>query len=213
MNLLIFGAGGFGREIAWLANESRDKETRYCPVAFIDEQPEQYGYEVHELPVLIPEDAAIRHPGAAFVVAIGSPKLRKRIVGDLLQLGFKPANLIHRGCAFGPQIKIGKGVVVCAGTTVTTDATIGDYSQVNLHCTIGHDAVLEPFATLAPGVHISGWVEIGEGAYLGTGAVVINGSVGEPVRIGRESVIGAGAVVTKSVPNGETWIGVPARPK
>jgi len=68
------------------------------------------------------------------------------------------------------------------------------------------------FTTLAPGVHISGCVHLGKRVYVGTGAVIINGTQEEPIVIGDDAVIGAGACVIKSVPTGQTVVGVPARP-
>jgi serine acetyltransferase len=78
--------------------------------------------------------------------------------------------------------------------------------HVNLACTVGHDAVLEDYATLAPGVHVSGHVVVEEGAYVGTGANVV-----ERLRIGRWSVVGAGSTVLANVPANTTAVGIPAR--
>jgi serine acetyltransferase len=101
--------------------------------------------------------------------------------------------------------------VICAGCILTTNITIGNHVQINLDCTIGHDAVLEDFVTLAPGVHISGCVKIEEGAYIGTGASIINGTRDEFIVIGRDAVVGAQACVTRSVGAGVTVVGVPAK--
>jgi UDP-3-O-[3-hydroxymyristoyl] glucosamine N-acyltransferase len=92
----------------------------------------------------------------------------------------------------------------------TTNIRLGHHVQINLDCTIGHDVVMGDFTTLAPGVHVSGWVHFGKRVYVGTGAVLINGTEDRPLTVGDDAVIGVGAVVTKSVPTGETWGGVPA---
>jgi len=107
-------------------------------------------------------------------------------------------------------IEIGEGTVICAGNILTTNITLGKHVQINLDCTIGHDVVMEDYATLAPGVHLSGYVHVGERVYMGTGAVIVNGIKGKPIVIGKDAVIGAGTCVTKSIPPGETWVGVPA---
>jgi acetyltransferase-like isoleucine patch superfamily enzyme len=72
--------------------------------------------------------------------------------------------------------------------------------------------VLGDFTTLSPGVHISGWVHVGARVYIGTGAVIINGTAESPLRIGDGAIIGAGACVTKSVESLTTVVGIPARP-
>ena len=83
--------------------------------------------------------------------------------------------------------------------------------QINLGCTIGHDVIMGDYTTLAPGVHVSGCVHFGRRVYVGTGAVIINGTQNNPIVIGDDVVIGAGACVTKSVSAGLTVVGVPAR--
>ncbi len=84
--------------------------------------------------------------------------------------------------------------------------------QINLDCTVGHHVVMDDYTTLAPGVHVSGWVHFGQRVYVGTGVVILQGTQDPPLTIGEDAAIGAGAVVTKSVPPGVTVVGVPARP-
>ncbi|MBP1718669.1 MAG: sugar O-acyltransferase, sialic acid O-acetyltransferase NeuD family, partial [Deltaproteobacteria bacterium] len=107
---------------------------------------------------------------------------------------------------------IGDGTVICAGNILTTNITLGKQVQINLDCTIGHDVVMEDYVTLAPGVHVSGWVHLGNRVYVGTGAVIINGTEEAPIRIGDDAIIGAGACVIESVAKGLTVTGVPAKP-
>jgi acetyltransferase-like isoleucine patch superfamily enzyme len=71
--------------------------------------------------------------------------------------------------------------------------------------------VLEAYATLSPGVHISGNVTLERRSFFGTGAVTVNGFPENPLVIGADAVVGAGAVVTKNVPPAVTVTGVPAR--
>lgn len=109
-------------------------------------------------------------------------------------------------------VEIGEGTVICAGNILTTNIVLGKQVQINLDCTIGHDVMMQDYATLAPGVHVSGCVHIGKRVYIGTGAVIINGTPDHPLVIEDDAVIGAGAVVTRPVPPGVTVVGVPARP-
>jgi acetyltransferase-like isoleucine patch superfamily enzyme len=74
-----------------------------------------------------------------------------------------------------------------------------------------HDCTIGDFVTLAPGALVNGAVEIGDGAYVGAGAVIKQGAAGAPRRIGAGAVIGMGAVVTRDVADGETVVGNPAR--
>jgi UDP-3-O-[3-hydroxymyristoyl] glucosamine N-acyltransferase len=109
-------------------------------------------------------------------------------------------------------IEMGEGVVICAGCVLTTNIRLGKYVQLNLDCTIGHDVAMGDYTTLAPGVHVSGWVHFGKRVYVGTGAVIINGTEERPLTIGDDAVVGAGACVTSSIPKAQTWGGVPAGP-
>jgi acetyltransferase-like isoleucine patch superfamily enzyme len=111
------------------------------------------------------------------------------------------------------RVALGEGVVLCAGTVVTTDVVIGAHVHVNLGCTISHDARVGEFSTLSPGVHVSGNVTIGRDVFVGTGACIINGTAGQPLTIGDGAVIAAGACVTRPVEPGSMVAGVPATRK
>lgn len=205
--LLIYGSGGFAREVAWLAEESGRKV-----IGFIDDQPEKIGQVVNNIPVLDFERAKAYAPGVPFVIAVGSPQIRERLYLRAREAGFFFDTLIHPRVERSRFIEIGEGTVITAGNILTVNIRLGMQVQINLDCTVGHDVVMEDFATLAPGVHVSGWVWIKKRAYVGTGAVIINGREGEPLVIGEDAVVGAGAVVTKSVPSRTTVVGVPAKP-
>lgn len=105
------------------------------------------------------------------------------------------------------RIIFGKGCIVCAGTVMTVDINIGNFVTLNLNCTVGHDAVLEDFIQVNPSTNISGNVRIGKGCDVGTGVKIIQGKT-----IGENTVIGAGAVVTKDIPANCTAVGIPAKP-
>ena len=103
--------------------------------------------------------------------------------------GFEFATIIHPRTERSRWIDVGAGTIVCAGNILTTNIRLGAHVQVNLDCTIGHDAILGDYTTLAPGVHISGWVHAGRRVYIGTGAVVINGTEQAPIVLGDDAVI------------------------
>ncbi|MGH2844131.1 MAG: NeuD/PglB/VioB family sugar acetyltransferase [Solirubrobacteraceae bacterium] len=209
--LLIFGAGGFGREVAAWADRARWAGRGFRLLALVADEPPARELGGH--PVLMLEDAARRHPDAVVLVAVGRPQARERIVGRLVEAGLRPAApLIHPSVEYDPaSVSFAEGVVVCAGTILTVDIEVQAHVQINLDCTVGHDCVLGAHATLAPGVHISGNARLGERAFLGTGAVTVNGQPGRPLVVGADVVVGAGAVVTRDLAPGVTAVGVPAR--
>jgi acetyltransferase-like isoleucine patch superfamily enzyme len=93
---------------------------------------------------------------------------------------------------------------------MTTNVRVGSHVHVNVGCTLSHDVVLGDFATLSPGVHVSGHVHVEDGVFLGTGANIINGIAGRPLIIGRGAIVAAGACVTGPVEAGALVAGVPA---
>ncbi len=206
--LLVFGAGGMGRELAaWV---SRAVGAEFELVAIVDDgdpTPEIPGTAVETL-----AQAAAWWPGAHVVVGIGDSRLRERLVGAATEAGLQVAPaLVHPSVPLEGRIALAEGAVICPGTVLTTDIWIGPHVQINVNCSVMHDTMIEAFATLSPGVQLSGTVHIGAHAFLGTGAVTVNGVPGKPLRIGEGAVVGAGAVVTRDVPPGATVVGVPAR--
>ncbi|AOY60136.1 acetyltransferase [Desulfococcus multivorans] len=210
-HIAIYGSGGFGREVAWLAES--------CPAlrieCFIDDDPLLDGKIVNDIPVMSFE-AFCRHTRdnagkPAIVSAIGAPMVRQQVMEKVRRAGFAFETLIHPRTEMSRWVEIGEGTVICAGCILTTNIRLGEHVQINLDCTIGHDVVMADYATLAPGVHVSGFVHLGKRVYVGTGAVFLNGTRDNPLIVGDDAVIGAGACVTRDVPPNETWGGVPAR--
>lgn len=204
--LAIVGAGGFGREVAWLADDINQEKPTYEFVGFIDDTAPSTaeGY-----PVLGTTDRWIseHRTDVQLVCALGDPVTRWKVATRLSGAGFTFATLIHPTVKRSRHVRIAPGGMICADNILTTNIDIGAHALLNLDCTVGHDSKLADYVSMMPGVHISGDVTTDIGAYFGTGAVAING-----VRIGAWSVIGAGAVVSSDVPRGVIAVGVPAKP-
>jgi len=209
--IAVYGAGGFAREVAWLISDIHKGQSPQV-TCFIDDNPQNVGRVINGIPVLSLEQALERFPDIAVAVSIGSPHIRERVARKVAQASLPFVTLVHPRVEMSEFVQIGDGSIITAGNILTVNITIGQQVHINLDCTIGHDVIIEDFATLAPGVHVSGWVHIGKRVYIGTGAAIINGTSEKPLKIGSDSVIGAGAVVTKDIPPGVTAVGVPARP-
>jgi len=207
--ILVYGSGGFGREVAWLAEECSVGQTRYPVCAFVDDDDSTHGVDVNEIPVMGWDAATRAFPDARMIAAVGSPQVRAGIVA---RSAWAASRLVHPSVLHSRFVEIGEGTVICARTVLTTNIVLGRHVQINLSCTIGHDVVMGDYSTLAPGAHISGWVHMGARVYVGTGAVILPGTPGAPLVIGDDAVIGAGAVVRASVEPGTTMVGVPAKP-
>lgn len=208
-DLYIIGAGGFGREIAWLVERINRIQPIWNFKGFIDDNNAMNGTMKDGYPVLGGCDTLMNLLQEVWVViAVGSAKVRKSIIqklGGFSHIQF--ATLIDPSVLSSNHVSIGEGCIICAGTILTTDILIGNHVIINLDCTIGHDAIIRDFVTIYPSVNVSGDVIVGECAELGTGVQIIQGK-----HIGKKSMIGAGAVVVKDIPERCTAVGSPARP-
>lgn len=206
--IAVYGASGFGREVAWLIQSLDDYEV----TCFIDDDTSKQGTFSNNIPVMSLESAYEQFPEAVVVGGVGDPRTRQLLMEKAETAGFDFTTIIHPGVERSQWIEVGTGTVICAGNILTTNIILGKHVQINLDCTIGHDVVMGNYTTLAPGVHVSGWVHFGKRVYVGTGAVIINGTEEKPITIGDDAVIGAGACVTRSIPSGETWGGGTGQP-
>ena len=210
--IVIYGAGGFARETAWLIQSCNENKRLYEVVCFVDDNKSIQGSELNGIPVMSLETSRQRFPEAKIVGGVGQPQTRELLMKKADQIGFQFETIIHPRVELSEWIEIGLGAVICAGNILTTNITLGQHVQINLDCTVGHDVIFGDYTTLSPGVHISGWVHFRRRVYVGTGAVFINGTKDEPIQIGDDAVIGAGACVTGPVPPNTTVVGVPAKP-
>ena len=206
--LYIFGAGGSGREVAWMAEQCWGSGVE---LKYLVDQREYLSAPVNGVPVELVSDVV--DDGGRFVVALGDARVRRRAVASCMAAGLWPVTLVHPRVEMSAQVELGQGSVICAGSIVTTNVVVCEHVYVNVACTISHDVRLGDYTTLSPGVHISGHVEIGTDVFIGTGANIINGSQGAKLTIGDGAVIAAGACVTKSVGAGTLVAGVPAMRK
>lgn len=204
--IVVFGTGGFGREVHELIEDINDREPTFEMVGFLDGNAELHGQLVHDLPVLGDHRWLKDNPGVVVAVSVGNPAVKRRLVEALGESGAVFPTLVHPRAELGRRVELGEGSIICMGNLVTTDVVIESFVTLNFHSTIGHDTTIRQYATLAPGAHISGNVEIGEGSNVGTGATVIQG-----LTIGQWSVIGANASVVRDLPSNVTAVGVPAK--
>lgn len=208
-NLIIIGASGFGREVAWLVERINQKESTWNLLGFLDDNDEIQGNVINGYKVLGKTDSIAKYKDTYFVCAVGASKTRKRIIENIkvLNSGVKTATLIDPSVEKSELVNIGEGTIICAHTILTVNIEIGSHVIINLDCTVGHDAVLKDYVTLYPSVNVSGATVIGQCCELGTGMQIIQGKT-----VGDNSIIGAGAVVVKDIPDNCTAVGSPAKP-
>lgn len=202
-NLIIIGAGGFGREVAWLVERINAQKPTWNLLGFIDDNLDVQGKEINGYKVLGTTSDVKTFNDSFFVCAIGCSKTRKKVV-EMIS-GAKFTSLIDPSVEMSDYVEIGEGTIICAHSILTVNLSIGKHCIINLDCTIGHDAVLEDYVTLYPSVNVSGNTHYGECVELGTGTQVIQGK-----NIGKGTIVGASAAVIRDLPEECTAVGVPA---
>lgn len=207
--IAIIGAGGFGREVKTIIDAINNIKDTFHFIGYFDDGFEK-NKTINGYPVLGGiEDLISIKEQISVVVAIGNPIVKKKLVQQLItnpNLDF-PNIISPRSEISNDFVDMGKGNIICSGSIITCNIKLKDFIILNLMCTVGHDTTIESYSSFMPSVNISGEVLIGEGVYIGTGAKIIN-----QLEIGEYSIIGAGAVVAKSIPPKCTAVGVPAKP-
>lgn len=208
-DLVIIGAGGLGRETAWLVERINQREQLWNVLGFIDDKEEMQDKMVNGYKVIGNCEKITEYSNSYVICAVGASKTREHIIDKVKQLvpDIKFATLIDPKVEMSDDVSIGEGCIICAGTIISVNVTIGKNVIIDWNCTVGHDAVLEDNVMLYPSVNVSGTTRIGTGVELGTGTQIIQGK-----KIGKYSVIGAGAVVVSDIPEQCVAVGVPAKP-
>lgn len=207
-DLIIAGAGAFGREVAWLAQVINQRGAgNFNIVGLWDHDTTLIGKTMNGIPVLSTEQVKKYAPDAQCVIAIGDPSVKERAAQEARELGCRFATLIHPDVSYDINtVDFGPGSVVWAGNILTVNISVGSHVQIHGSCTVGGDCVIEDYATISPGCRLLGGTVIRQGAFLGAGAVTV-----ENHEIGSRAVIGAGAVVNRNIPPDVVAVGIPAR--
>jgi sugar O-acyltransferase (sialic acid O-acetyltransferase NeuD family) len=206
--IAIYGAGGFGREVAVLLEQINAVTGEWENIGFFDDG-KPIGSKINDYPILGGfGDLNSWQKRLHVVFALGNRSKCMELVNKIDNRNIRFATLIHPSAILSSSryVSIGEGSIICAGSIITTNVKIGRHVFLNLACTVGHDTIIGDFSAFMPGCNISGEVSIGDCTYWGTGAKIIN-----CCKVGDRTIIGAGTVVIHDIPVGVTAVGVPAR--
>jgi len=205
-DIVIVGAGGFAKEVAFLIDDINKKHRKWNILGFVDIKKTMKNGKysvVYNDNDLLNIDKEIN-----VIFGIGDSNLILKLSESYkANKNIKFPNLIHPNVIGDfERISIGEGNIICASNIFTTDIDIGSFNIFNLNNTIGHDAIIGNFNVINPTCNISGGVNLGDKILLGTGSQVL-----QYVSITSNTIVGAGAVVTKNITENGVYVGSPAK--
>jgi acetyltransferase EpsM len=203
--LVIWGAAGHAKVVADVLRTHPEFEL----AGLIDDTAPQRRGELHYgIPILGGREVldGLLANGTRLVFGFGDNAARLRIGAEMVARGFVFPTLVHPTAVVSPSAQIGAGSFVAAGAVVNADARVGAQVIVNSGAIVEHDSDVGDGVHLSPRVCLSGWVRVGRGSWIGSGAVVR-----DRITIGARCVVGVGSVVVADIPDAMMAYGCPAR--
>ncbi|WP_312697194.1 acetyltransferase [Sphingobacterium mizutaii] len=198
----IIGAGGLAREVAsWLKN---DPKNNYNILGFWDDNLEALNNYQIDLSVL-GKISEFKKGNIHF--GIMNTETKEKLFQEFIHNPeINICQFVHSSVLIGDRTSLGKGVILFPNVIVSCDIKIGDGSFVNLGSQIGHDVTIGNYVSIMPNVDLGGGCIIEDNVFIGTGTTVLPG-----VRIAKNTRIGAGSVVLRSIKKAGTYFGNPAK--
>jgi len=199
--LVLVAASGLARE----ALQTIRAGDAYEVIGFVDDNPALWGEVIDDVKVLGGLEVVHDLADTAVLLCAGTGIARTSLASRLGLQDGRYATVVPPNVLVPPSCAVGAGSVLFAGCVLTTTVSLGRHVVAMPNVVLTHDDVIDDFATLCAGVALGGSVQVGSRAYVG-----MNASVRQRRRVGADAVIGMGAVVLNDIPDGETWVGVPA---
>lgn len=207
-DFVVYGAGGFGREIACLINRINAIKPEWNFLGFIDDgmpigTRNEYGEVLGGFEYINQYSKSI-----SVALAIGTPRILQKLAERITNPHVSFPDLIDPDVFFldKESVRFGKGNVICAKCVVSCNVTFGDFNIVNIGAGIGHDAVLGSYNVVMPNVNISGGVKIGHSNMFG-----VKSTVTQYLTVGNGVTVGANSLLIKSAKDSALYMGIPAK--
>ena len=205
-NIVIIGAGGVGREVSLIIQQINELEPTWNLLGFIDDNTDNWGKVINGYSVIGGIDSLeFLSNDTYIVIAIANYEVKKKIVNKVNNK-FKFATIVHPKVRIHDYMTVGQGTIIYEGAILTANIEIGNHVIISPKCGVGHDSIIKDYVSLLWNVNVSGNDLIEEGVMMGSGSTVIQGK-----KIGKGSIIGAGAVVVNDIESFSTAVGVPAK--
>jgi sugar O-acyltransferase (sialic acid O-acetyltransferase NeuD family) len=205
-SIYILGASGFASEVT----EYMKDDNEFDILGYFDENDHSYNEYCYEAPFLGQEKNFDFQEGSNAIITVSNIKIRKNIYNFLKSKKVDLPTIIHNSSFVGKSCNIGESGIICPYVSITSNVNVGKNFHANIYSYVAHGCNIGDNVTFAPSVKCNGNVDIEDDVYVGTGVIIHQGKSKRPIRIGKGSIIAAGAVVTKNVPAGITVFGNPA---
>lgn len=206
-SIVILGAAGLAKEFYYYVKRAKPEITNFIFVNDLDDGQTSFDIDGEVFPVV--KDWSFKE-NYKFIVAVGSPKIKRILVTKALSSGLLPSETIVDPSAIVlmDRKNLGRGGIVSPGCVVTSNVTFGDYVTLNLNTTVGHDTIIGDYCTTNPGVHISGQITMGSSNEFGTGCIVR-----DRLNIGSNKTFGAQTAIVKDIlgDEPEVYVGIPSK--
>lgn len=202
-NAIIIGAGTYGSVYTEYLKEE------YNITGFIDDNQALTGGIINGIKVLGDVEYLLSHidKNTSIFVPIGSNIVRVNILDRLIDYGFETPSFIHKSNNIHESVKLGRAVYILPGCNLMPHTLIGDYVLVSTGVNIAHHNTIEKGCFFSQGSNIGANINIKENVFCGIACTLMTGIN----YVGKNSIIGAGAVVIKDVEEGSTMVGNPAK--
>lgn len=203
--LIIVGAGGFGRELYNYAQGSIGYGKDFIIKGFLDFNQHALDRFCNYPPILGNDvDYEIQNDDV-FVLAIGNVRVKQKSIVSLTNRGAIFYTLIHKTAIINSNVEMGDGCVIMPHAVIGSDAKIGSHTLIQANAVVAHDVKIGECCRLDCFTTCVGGVIIGNFVTLHTSSVI-----NHKVKIGDFATVGACSFVIRNVQENATVFGVPA---
>ena len=158
--IVILGAGDFGKEVAWLIEDINRSRPAYIILGYLDDDKNKIGQVLNGYECLGPVSYLTdlnKNHNACAVIATQDGSVRKKFV-DMFPDFDDWETLVHPSVNLSDTSTLGKGCIVCANNNISVNTRIGNQCIMNISVTIGHDCEIGDYVSVMSGSVVSGHV-------------------------------------------------------